>query len=489
MDRNAVLLLTALLSLIGAGCVDPNDVPEKGPKGKLPFDGQPVGLAVPEGYNFQTAWRGSLTEWSAQTGARLTLSEYEASDPSVAVSQFSSADGESLVVFPLAELGTLIDKGALAPIPKNMQSADAINWSDLLPGLRDGLASPGKSPGFVPLSCPVLVCYYRQDLLNLAKLQPPETWEDYQRLLETLGDWAPGMTAVEPWGPDFRSTMFLARAVSLAKHSGNYSVFFDIESGTPQIDQPGFVRGLAMAQRAWISLSPDSRTLSPADCREQVLEGKAALAIALEPPYSDDPEAGSKLSSERAANVRIGVCRLPGSRESYNPSRRTWEPAPDKQVHHVTLVGFAGWGVGASANRDEGEQLAAWYAVSQLGSRGFVSGFPVATTSICRESQLTDLVGILNSGLEGGEAGLYVDAVALSLRDSQVVAELLVPRRRDFRAKLTDALTSVLEGGASPEAALKSVAAEWTAIVDEIGPDRLKKTYRAGLGLSPAASP
>ena len=58
VNRNAVLLLAALLSLIDAGCVDPNDVPQNEPRGKLPFDGQRVGLAVPEGYNFQTAWRG-----------------------------------------------------------------------------------------------------------------------------------------------------------------------------------------------------------------------------------------------------------------------------------------------------------------------------------------------------------------------------------------------------------------------------------------------
>jgi len=489
VHRKSGFVLGALLSLIGAGCVDNNDLPEKEEKFKLPFDGQSVGLAVPEGFDFQTAWRGSLTEWSAQTGAKLSLSEYEANEPRVAQSQFSRASTESLIVFPLTELGTLIDEGALAPIPKEMQSAEAINWSDLLPGLRDGMAAPGKSPALVPLSCPVLVCYYRQDLLSFAKLQPPETWDDYQKLLETLGDWAPGMAAVEPWGPDFRATMFLARAVSLVKHPGNYSVFFDMETGAPQIDQPGFVRALEQARRAWPALSPDSRTLSPAECRERVLRGEAALAIALEPERSDEPQPAAEESSQRAASVRIGICRLPGSRESYNSSRKTWETVGDKQPHHVSLVGFAGWAIAASAHRDEGEQLAAWHAVTQIGSRGFASGFPVATTSICRESQLSDIVGILNSGLEGGEAGLYVDAVASSLRDSQVVAELLVPRRREFREKLTEALTTVLEGNSSPEAALTSAANEWTAIVDELGPDRLKRAYRAGMGLSPASSP
>ena len=60
----------------------------------------------------------------------------------------------------VSRLGDKIDKSH-EPV-----NADAINWSDLLPGLRDGMASPGKRPSFVPLSCPVLVCYYRQDLLN-----------------------------------------------------------------------------------------------------------------------------------------------------------------------------------------------------------------------------------------------------------------------------------------------------------------------------------
>ena len=485
LHRNTGLTLVALLCLFGAGCVDYDNLPKKEEKFTLPFDGQRVGIAVPEGFDFPASWRGSLTEWSAQTGAALSLSEYDSSDSRVVEAQFSPSSTETLIVFPLEDLGTLIDQGVIAEIPRSLQSANAINWTDLMPGLRDGVASPGKRPGVVPLSCPVLVCYYRQDLLDRANLQPPETWDDYQRLLDTLAEWAPGLTAVEPLGPEFLATAFLSRAVSLAKHPGHYSVFFDLETAAPQIDGPAFVRSLEKARNAWSRLAPDSRSLSPEECRRRVLRGEAAIAIAMEPPGAETSD--SVYASLRAKEISVGVCRLPGSLELYNSTRKAWEPARDQKVNHVTLVGFSGFGVSASSRRDEGEVLAAWHAVSQIGSRGFASGFPAGTTGICRESQLADVMSVLRSGLEGGEAGLYLDAVSASLRDSQVVSELLVPRRREFREKLTSALTSVLDDGVAPEAALAAAAKEWQAIIDDIGLSRMKSAHRAGLGLNPSS--
>jgi hypothetical protein len=131
----------------------------------------------------------------------------------------------------------------------------------------------------------------------------------------------------------------------------------------------------------------------------------------------------------------------------------------------------------------EGE--AAWSAFAALRGEGFRTGLPAGAASLCRESQAlvaTDLVG---PELDAGEAGMYLQAVAESLRDRRLVLELPVERRDDFRAALARELAAVFEGTTEPRAALSAVAKGWQEITAEIGAERLRDTYRIALGLFP----
>lgn len=469
---------------VGLGC-DDKPAAKTGPAA-LPFTGQAVGLAVPAGMGFHQSWEGHLIEWEAQTGAKIDLAEYDVNAESEPTARFAADSNRTLVVFPLNRLGDLIDANALAPIPPTtLNDAQGLNWLDIYAGLREGLASPRKRASVAPLSCPVLVCYYRRDLLEHAGLTPPQTWDDYQKLLDGLSAWAPGLSAVEPWGTDFRATLFTARSLSYAKHPGSYSLYFDIENGAPLIDGPGFVRGLEVAQRAWGKLAADFKDLTPAECRRRVLTGQAALAIAYEPEAGAASADGAAPSADRQSEqARIGFCRLPGSRETYDPARRAWEKQADQGINQVTLVGFAGWGCAAASGRSAAEIEAAWNAVSRMGGLGFVPSFPPGLTSPCRESQGPNSLDTTASGLRGDEAALGIAAIGQSLRDPRQVVEIPVVRQREFRAALATGLNVVLEGQATPAEGLKNAAESWKRLVDEIGTERLKNNYRAALGLS-----
>lgn len=478
------LLLVAVACLGISGCPDGKNAGQ-GQSAALPFTGQTVEIAVPVGMGFRSTWEGPLTEWQAQTGARSQLSEYDPSEPSQVAAQFAAGTGRTLVVFPLDQLGDALATEAVAPIPETtLKDAGGSNWLDLFAGLREGLGSPRKRPSIMPLACPILVCWYRQDLLNRAGLSPPRTWDDYARLLETLDTWAPGMTAVEPWGPEFRATMFLARSVAWARHPGHFSLFFDIDSGTPLIAAPGFARGLEAAQQAWSKLALDSKDLSPADCRRRMLDGEAALAITFEPTVDEGASAGAGDKGRRPEAALLGFCPLPGSREVFNPTRKAWEPVADGGVNQVTLVGFLGLATAGTAGHKPIETEAAWHAVSHIGSRGFVSGFPPGAVGICRESQA---LGPIDGSFRGDEGAAWLAAVATSLRDERQVIELPVVRRSEFRAALGQALAGVMAGESSPAEGLAAADRSWRKLVEEIGPERLRNTYRAALGLNPLA--
>src|SRR5260370_13946611 len=162
------------------------------------------------------------------------------------------------------------------------------------------------------------------------------------------------------------------------------------------------------------------------------MSGRGAFAIGYESPSFDEStetRSPGEPAHARVGGMTIGVGRLPGTREIYNPSRRAWEPPAEKGAYRVTLCGFAGWGIAASAAAQPREVEASWNALAKVRGRDGVSSFPAGVVGLCRESQLSNLAAIVGTGLEGEEATAYVNAVAQSLRDPRLVAELPVTGR------------------------------------------------------------
>lgn len=491
-----------------------------------PFADQTLNVAMPAALGFRDRWDIILDEWSAQTGARPHLLEYDVREnrraliellkPSQSGTQAvpenpaaapgragESGDPPALSVFPIARIPELAAENVLASIPDDQRAADRLNWIDVFRGLREHVASVEGQPTVVPLSCPVLVCYYRRDLLEQAGLAPPDTWDDYQQLLDTLDRWAPGMTAVEPWGDDYRATMFLARAVSYAKHPGNYSFFFDISSGEPLIDRPGFVRALEAARSALAQMPEAVKEYTPADCRRDFFLGRAALAVTFEtgpgnPPLPFGPSERSNPPRPVTVTGRgdvtrpslvAGFCRLPGQREVYNHSTESWESPPGASVNRVTLTGFTGLCAGVSRTSSPLQQQAAWNLLTTLAVENLTIVFPAATKGPCRRSQVTRPSAWVGEELSAGEGAEYLHAVAESLGDSQLVAELPVVGRDRFRTALTAGVSTVLSGSAQPQQALAEVAHRWQQITEEVGLEAVLDSYRRSLGLPPLMRP
>ena len=473
-----ILLLVPAL----AGC--PQEEPTHQKASELPFAGQEVRIAVPAGYDFRAGWEGPLNEWAVQSGAKYSLIDYAPADGSSPFAATSDPAPSTFAIFPLEQARELIATEQLAAIPPSVveQTDNGIGWLDLFLGLREKIACKKGVPQFIPLSSPVLVCYFRRDLLAAAGLSPPQTWDEYQQLLDTLASWAPGCTAVEPWSESFRATMFLARAVSLAQHPGQYSLYFDIESGEPLIDGPGFVRALEAARKALDKMPTDVRRYDPADCRQQLLRGRAALAIAYE-PLSGASLRAADAAIERRPGMEIGFIRLPGSREIYHTERRIWEPVADKGANYVTLTAFAGWGIGASSRNSILQTEAGWNALAKACGANLTSAFPPGITGLCRESQLQDAA--VAPGLEPREADSLSQAVATSLRDTRLVADLPIIGRSQFRLALARALAAAIDDSTAPDQALRDAARDWREIIQKLGAPKVHDSYRDSLGLSP----
>lgn len=474
------LPIVCFLALLAVGC----DTTRTASSG-LPFAGTTVTVVVPPKHGYRESWEAALNDWSDQTGATVDLQEADATP--------ASAPPGSLVVVPATQLAEWVAAKALAPMPGATRSSVAesvgeaattgvpgLGWDEAFLGLRDRLGSPAHTPSVIPISTPTLVLYYRSDLLAKAQRTPPRTWDEYHQLVSDLPLWAPGKTVAEPWSEEFRATMFLARAMPAAQHPGHHAPFFDADLMTPLIANEAYVRTLEQTARMLSNLPETSRDFvlkaTPEACRAELLAGRAALAIAWEP--------GPGTATPRAEGISIGVARLPGSKEAFNPSRRTWDPAEGDGVHQVTLVGFAGWVAVVKYGGSEIQRDAAWNLAGRLWNAEALAPQPAGTFGPFREADLADPSRFAGEGLLSSEAEAYGFAVAESLRDRRVVVELPLLGRDEYRRALADGLTNALKGSQKPEDALRKVDDAWRDITSRLGEDKVRDSYRRFLGLS-----
>lgn len=500
MNRRSLLQsLAFVMACIVLGCAGENEKDTPSHVAQL-FAGQSLDVVVPSGHGFAEAWQIVLDEWSAQTGAECRIYEADFGDETRSVAEvLSSAGGRSSDVLPtlflvpntrLAELGTA---GLCANIPAKYQSGEYLAWKDIFRGLRAGTAMFDRKPICVPVSSPVLVCGYRADLLTEAGLSPPETWGEYQKLIEKLDDWAPGLTATEPWGEEFRSTLFFSRAAAHAKHPSNYSFFFDVATGAPTIDTPGFHRALEQSQAALAKMPAEVRDHSPADCLRELLTGRAAIGLTLDVgagggklPFGPSTETSAEIQTvaeswERVDSIDLGFVRLPGAKEVYNMSTKRFE-SPDGWVQRATVTGFAGLSVCVAAEAKDAD--AAWNLLGTIAVTHLTEAFPVGTKSACRTSQIDSAADWLGPAFRTGESIQYSKAVAASLDDENLLAELPLPGRQRFRQAMTEALGQLFsESPPSPSELLKKVSDEWQAIRDEMGDRNVHTGYLRCLGV------
>ena len=458
-------LLSVVMSamFVAAGCTSsehPGSVESDFGK-RAAWSGVDLTVEVPTGHGYRSRWPVLFEDWSARTGASVTLSP-------AAPSPRGDAD---VVVIPITDVPAWDAGGRLTEI-----QGDRLPVEELLGGLKKQVISLGRVPRLVPIVLPTLVLYLRADLLESARRNPPRTWSEYQELLDSIDQWGGGLPAVEPWGPGFRTTMFLARAVTHARHPANYSLFFDINNGDPLIDSPPFVRALTQAEKALARMPAAVKTYGPADCRRQFLTGRAAMAIAYEPAghVQDVPE--------RDRSVRIRFARLPGVSEGFNRTSGRFEPVV-RGVQTTPMVGFSGWVAAVPAT--EGPRCdAAWDLVGEILYTRRRDALGPITAGPCWHPDVETAVDWLDGPLAAEERIDYVEVTATSLDDPGLILELPLIGRRRFKEAITKGLQRWLDNPDGAKAMLGDVAQRWRKILKEIGPDAACDSYRRGIGLS-----
>lgn len=484
--KSIVFTLFAFLVLFATGCPwkgGDAEKPEDSRESAAPLAGVSLKLLVVDDPALNAAVEKTRGEWLLQTGSQLTVQAVSERD--LLAAEAIDADA---AICPSYMLGDLAERGLISPIPESFVGENNAEWQDVfeIERLRENVW--GDKVMAVPFGSPVLICYYRTDLLRHFNAEPPQTWSDYLRLAELfsdrekLSDLAPPPDqpwhgAVEPLGPGWAGLMFLARAASLAKHSDNYSTLFDIKTMRPLIDGPPFVRALeelvaaaALSEKAGLKHDPGS-------LRQEFWQGRCGMAITW-------PTAAAPLGDNKS-NISCTPVELPGSRDVYNIDESQWTVRKKGEEVNVPLLATSGR-LGAvsrqSPNQHAAVQLLAWLSGKEFNPPLAASS---AFTTIYRKSQLRFPQQWVEKPMSLDSSLLYQETAQKAFTSRDWLFALRIPGRGQYIAALDEAVCQAVSAGKPPHNCLSIAAERWVEITAKKGKDRQLTAYRKSLGLEP----
>ncbi len=438
---------------------------EQSPLRVLVVDDEPLGEAI-------------ARQWIARTESKIDVQH--ATYERIASAQRLPAD---VVVFPSSLLGQLAERGLIAPIPSETLRGGEFDERDVFGQVRMAEVRWGRQPAAVPLGSPQLLLAYREDLFEALDLQPPETWEDYQHLVEqlrdpnALGDFKPEspeawQPTAEPLAPGWASRLLLARAAAYVTHRDQVAALFHPDTMAPLIAEPPFVQ--ALEELASANKGQPER-LTAAQTLEQLAAGKAGLAIGF-------PEAVAVSSSKSETLTKLRFAPLPGSAKIYNFPVGEWESRRDGEPTRAALVGIPGRQAAVSASAKQGQaalNFLVWLSSGEISGRTSPTS---PATAPFRKSQLAETGRWL--GLEDQSANSCAGALEQSLSQQRSVMSLRIPGNQEYLAALDEAVEAVVAGKQPSAEALKSAADKWEQITDRLGRDKQQLAYRRSLNVA-----
>ncbi|MEK6235399.1 MAG: extracellular solute-binding protein [Planctomycetales bacterium] len=477
-----VLLIAAAALSACWGCS--HETPDSDENPALPFEGVSLKLLVIGDPDLAAAARNRAGDWLARTGS--TVEVLEATGPEDVIAKDDHPIAFDAVIYPEPLLGPLAEQGRLAPLSPEQLQTESLQWNRVLPLIRDHAVAWGDQVAAVPFGSRILVCFCRADLLAEINRKPPTTWDEYQEIAELLADAgkrkspdAPFYGTMEPLGPGWAATTFLARAASLAKHPSNYSTLFHKDSMEPMINRPPFVKALEQLVQAAKSGPPRQLESAPQEVYRSFLSGRCGMALAW-----PDSNVVSELGSQEDEPPASMICaEVPGSREVFDLGRDEWTPREEGESIHVALLGVEGR-LG-SVSKDSDHPKAAFRLLVSLAGTEWGNQIRPASqaTAPCREA----------SGIASGfrkrfpnseSARQHADVLEAALSRPDWLFALRIPGRERYLNALDDAVRQAAREEVAPQAALDSVALQWQAITEELGAEDQQQAYKRSLELS-----
>ncbi|MCS6860727.1 MAG: extracellular solute-binding protein [Abditibacteriales bacterium] len=418
-------------------------------------------------------------------------------------------------IIPAYFYGDLIDGDYIVPIDKFMGDAKFPRWNphEVVPRLMP-LHKWGAQTYGVSNDGDGQIFYYRKDLLTSPQWQaeykkatgkpmpvPPQTWEEVLSVAQFFtgkdfsGDGQPdyGLTLnLKPQDQSFNN--FLAVTAAYVVNPGPkvdryHNVYwFDPETMEPLIDSPGHLEGLKMLIALFKTAPAACKSWGLSDQWNLFLKGEAVFCFTfgdLGPLAQDVEKQGSKVRG------KLGCSLMPGSKRVWSFAKKQWLTL-DKPNRVGNTLGASWHGVISkfSKNPDMVYHLFAAHATRPVHifncTHGWTGINPIMSYDFVPPYGNGKLDDYVSAGWDKSDAQQYLNAYYADYHAPTYLEYLRIPRTLDFFDALDKWSLKAIGGEVTPEEALKNLKAEWQAVIEREGKEKLLRAYQESIGYQKA---
>jgi multiple sugar transport system substrate-binding protein len=324
-----------------------------------------------------------------------------------------------------------------------------------------------------------------------AELAVPTTWTEYNRQAQFFtdtyagGGWSP---TNQPEGIDFYGSVevmardnlmfsaFISRVAPYAKHPDVQGGFWFDENMVPQVNNPGFVRGLEDFVEAVNFVPPGYSSFGLAEEIGSFGKGEAMFSYTWDDAYVEANQASSLIRESVAA------APLPGAEEVWNRVSGEWETVSGG----VNYAPYISWGWTAAVTEASPVKTLAFDYLCFFGNKAnhtidlTIGRFGV---NPARAENFDAAFWTEQAGWAPQAAESYIDTLNTYETNTNRVFDLRVPGNGEFYTAMANGVAEALAGQKTPQDALDDVAAEWESIIERIGADAIKDSYQAVIRL------
>lgn len=389
-----------------------------------------------------------------------------------------------VMFYPSLWIGDIHD--FLAPVPDSYR--DVSGMKDVTVNYRD-VATWGDQMVQYPVDGDRHYLKVRADIFNNPDMQArykkatgkdlriPTTWEEYNDIAiffsgwDWAGDGKPHFGSAEVTKrDDLMFSAFISRVAAYAKNPNvKGGFFFDLATMKPEINNPGWVKGLEMFIAAQKAFPPGGNNFGLGDEIFSFGGGQALMSYSWDDAFIQAMEKGSPIRN------KVTAAPLPGSTQVWNRNTNSWDKFETPNAPPYITWGWTSAVNKTSKNQDVAFDFLCFFSNEanaeldlQIGRFGIN---PYRTKHFDPKFWQDKL------GWDAGVATSYVDTLSGMDKSNNRVFDLRVPGVNQFMSTLANGVAEAMAGQKTPQEALDGVAAQWTEIVNKIGPDKVRAAY------------
>jgi len=308
----------------------------------------------------------------------------------------------------------------------------------------------------------------------------PATWTDYNLMAKTFNGYKP---AHQPAGVPFSGSVeimkrddlmwsaFINRVAPYAKNPAVKTGFWFDANMVPQVNNPGFVRGLTEFVDAAKNYIPQGGTnFGLSDEISAYGAGKGLFSYTWDDAWSQSNQPDSPIKGY------VKAAPNPGAETVWNSVTKKWD-TPAGGVNRAPYIAW-GWSSAIPAN-SKNKQMALDFLCFFANEANHQIDLSIGRTGVnpSRSGDFTKDFWVKNLGWGDAPTQSWLDTLNTYTNSKNRVFDLRVPGNGQFMSALADGVALALAGQKTPQQALDDVAAKWNDILNQIGKDKVKTAY------------